>query len=53
MFDQDVTDEDLDREGGDLDLLIGTDLAELHPSQVAKKEKLVLLESMFGSDWTL
>ena len=53
VFDQDVTDEDLDREGGDLDLLIGTDLAELHPSQVAKKEKLVLLESMFGSGWTL
>ena len=49
VFDQ----EDLDREGGDPSLLIGTDLAKLHPTQVAKKGKLVLLESMFGSGWTL
>ena len=33
VFDQQITDEDLEREEGDLDLLIGTDLAELHPSQ--------------------
>ena len=53
IFDQQITDEDLEREGGDLDLLIGTDLAELHPSQVDKKGKLVLLKSMFGSGWTM
>ena len=53
LFDQQITDEDLERDGGDLDLLIGTDLAELHPSQVDTKGKLVLLKSMFGSGWTM
>ena len=53
LFDQQITDEDLERGGGDLDLLIGTDLAELHPSQVDTKGKLVLLKSMFGSGWTM
>ena len=48
-----VTDRDLERDGGDLDLLIGTDLAELDLRQVNKKRKLVLLESIFGSGWTL
>ena len=52
-FDLDVNDEDLDREGGDLDLLVGTDLAELHPTPVQVKDKLVLLKSRFGSGWTL
>ena len=48
-----MTDQDLERDGGDLKILIGTHLAELHLSQVDKKEKLVLLGSIFGSRWTL
>ena len=51
--DHDVTDEDLEREGGNLDLLLGTDLAELHPTHVQTKDKLVLFKSKFGSGWTV
>ena len=51
--DHGVTDRDLERDGGDLDLLIGTDLAKLNPRQVDKKRKLVLLESIFRLGWTL
>ena len=53
VFAKEVADEDLDREAGDLDLLIGTDLAELHPTPVETKEKLILLKSRFGTGWTL
>ena len=53
IFNHEITDKDLDRDGGDLDLLIGTDLVELHPTPVAVKGKLVLLKSRFGSGWTL
>ena len=42
-----VVDEELERDGGDLDLLIGTDLAELHPVPVETEGKLVLLKSRF------
>ena len=34
-------------------MLVGTDLAELHPTPVQVKDKLVLLKSRFGSGWTL
>ena len=34
VFTKEVADEDLDREAGDLELLIGTDPAELHPTPV-------------------
>ena len=34
MFAKEVADADLDREAGDLELLIGTDPAELHPTPV-------------------
>ena len=33
--------------------MIGTDLAELHLSQVDKKGKSVLLKCLFGSGWTM
>ena len=52
-FDSQITNEDLAREKGNLDLLVGTDLAELHPVPVETKGKLVLLRSRFGSGWTL
>ena len=42
-FDSQITNEDLAREKGNLDLLVGTDLAELHPVPVETKGKLVLL----------
>ena len=48
-----VNDADLERSSGDLDLLIGADLAELHPASVKVYNKLVLLRSMFGSGWTI
>ena len=49
----DVRDADVTRVAGYLDLLIGTDLAELHPIHVQTIQKLVLLKSRFDSGWTL
>ena len=48
-----VTDEKLFREEGELDLLIGTDLAHLHPMSVANIDQLVLMRSMFSTGWTI
>ena len=49
----DVFDNDLERSEGDLDLLMGTDLMELHPVYAGNHGKLVLLKSRFGSRFTL
>ena len=48
-----VTDGKLARDQGDLDLLIGTDLAQLHPKAVADVDQLTLMRSKFGTGWTL
>ena len=48
-----VEDKDLDRDSSGIDLLVGTDLAELHPKTVATHGKLVLQQSRFGSGWTV
>ena len=53
MFVKEVADADLDREAGDLILLIGTDLAELHSTPVETTENLVLRKTIFGTGWTL
>ena len=48
-----VTDVKLARTEGKLDLLIGSDLAHLHPKGVADVGKLSLMKSNFGTGWTL
>ena len=53
MFVKEVADADLDREAGDLILLIGTDLAELHPTPVETTENLVFRKTRFRTGWTL
>ena len=50
----DVTEKKLGRSEGELDILIGTDLACLHPRTVYNiEDKLSLMESVFGSGYTL
>ena len=46
------SDEKISRVGGELDLLIGSDLANLHPKFVANINHLVILRSLFGTGWT-
>ena len=48
-----VEDRNLSRNSSGIDLLIGADLAELHPKTVATHKKLVLQQSRFGSGWTV
>ena len=48
-----VTDAKLERTGGQLDLLIGSDLSDLHPKGVKDVGKLTLMRSNFGTGWTL
>ena len=50
MFAKKVADADLDREAGDLVLLIGTDLAELHSTPVETTGNLVLRKNHIW-DW--
>ena len=38
---------------GTLDLLIGTDIASIHPTAVHTIDNLVIMSSQFGSGWTL
>ena len=48
-----VTDSKLERTGGPLDLLVGSDLSNLHPKGVKDIRKLTLMRSNFGTGWTL
>ena len=48
-----VTDKKLERTGGALDLLIGSDLSNLHPKGIKDVGKLTLMRSSFGTGWTL
>ena len=48
-----VTDEKLERTGGALDLLIGSDLSSLHPKGVKDLDNLTLMRSRFATGWTL
>ena len=48
-----VTDEKLARNAGELDLLIGSDLAHLHPKGVVDVGKMTLMRSKFATGWTL
>ena len=50
---KDLTDEKLHRSSGSIDLLIGSDLASLHPHKVAAVGDLVILKSKFGTGWTV
>ena len=48
-----LSDEKLTREGGELDLLIGSDLAQLHPKGVTDIDQLTIMRSKFSTGWTL
>ena len=48
-----LTDDKVNRDGGRVDLLVGSDLASLHPSKIASVGELVILRSKFGSGYTL
>jgi len=50
---KDLTDEKLHRSSGSIDLLIGSDLASLHPHKVAAIRDLVILKCKFGTGWTV
>ena len=48
-----LTEVKLERTGGELDLLVGSDLAHLHPKAVAEVGSLSLLKSKFSTGWTM
>ena len=48
-----LTEAKLERAGGELDLLVGSDLAHLHPKAVAEVGSLSLLKSKFSTGWTM
>ena len=48
-----ITDEKLSRGTGELDLLIGSDLAQLHPKGVVDIDQLTIMRSRFSTGWTL
>ena len=48
-----ITDDKLAGEEGEHDLLIGTDLAHLHPMGVANIDQLVFMRSLFSTGWTV
>ena len=45
--------EALSRDGGELDILVGTDLANFHPKYAANINHLVILRSIFSNGWTV
>lgn len=49
----DFTDRDLNRTKGAVELLIGSDLAALHPRPVGGVRQIKLLKSRFGTGWTV
>ena len=48
-----VTDAKLARNSGSLDVLVGSDLANLHPKSIVSVGKLNIMRSSFGTGWTL
>ena len=48
-----LTEDKLGRTGGELDLLVGSDLAHLHPKAVTEVGSLSLLKSKFSTGWTM
>ena len=48
-----ITLEDIRREFGNVELLVGMKHAAIHPKQVQESEGLVLYESKFGTNWVL
>ena len=48
-----INDKKLARDSGQIDLLLGTDLASLHPVKVATVGQLVIMKSVWGTGWTL
>ena len=48
-----LSDDKLDRDSSDIDLLIGTDLASLHPEKIAAIKDLIVMKTQFGNGFTL
>ena len=48
-----LSEEKLNRSSSAIDILIGSDLASLHPEKVVAVGELVILRSKFGSGWTV
>ena len=50
---QELSEDKLSRAGGEIQLLVGSDVASLHPRQVGAVGDLVILLSLFGSGFTV
>ena len=48
-----LTDDKLSRTGGDIELLVGTDVASLHPVKAIAIDDLVIMKTIFGNGWTM
>ena len=48
-----LQDRKLDRKGGDIKMLIGTDVASIHPVKVANLGDLIIMKTIFGTGWTM
>ena len=50
---KDLTNRKLSRTGGQVQMLIGTDVASIHPVKVASIKELIIMKTVFGSGWTM
>ena len=48
-----LTDDKLSRDGGDIHLLVGTDVASLHPEKITNIKDLVIMSTIFGNGYTM
>ena len=48
-----LTDDKLDQDGGEIQLLVGTDKASIHPEKIASIGDLIIMKSIFGSGYAV
>ena len=48
-----ITEEKLSRNSGNIQLLLGNDVASLHPRDIMNEGELVIMQSLFGSGYTV
>ena len=48
-----LQDRKLNRKGGDIKLLVGTDVASIHPVKVVNLGELIIMKTIFGTGWTM
>ena len=48
-----LTDDKLSRDGGEIQLLVGTDVASLHPEKITNIKDLVIMSTIFGNGYTM